>query len=76
MGIEEGVLNQIKNELDNQLELLMKDQCYQNESIGIKNVNNQIKLIYGKEYGLDMHSTFGKGTQSIIKMPFRSDDHV
>lgn len=40
-----------------------------NRSIGIKNVNIRIKLIYGEEYGLQLSSGENMGTQVRIKLP-------
>lgn len=37
--------------------------------IGINNVVDRIKLIYGKEYGIDMESEEGKGTNITIVFP-------
>lgn len=37
--------------------------------IGIKNVNERIKLIYGNDYGIEIKSELGKGTEIIILLP-------
>lgn len=37
--------------------------------IGIKNINDRIKMIYGSEYGLHISSIPGYGTQIIIRLP-------
>lgn len=37
--------------------------------IGISNVNQRIKLHYGEEYGLSIHSSVGNGTQIKIVYP-------
>lgn len=42
-----------------------------NESIGIKNVDNRIKLTYGAEYGLFIESQTGQGTSVTIRLPAR-----
>jgi hypothetical protein len=36
--------------------------------IGLANVNERIKLHYGKEYGLHVESQLGKGTKVIMKI--------
>lgn len=36
---------------------------------GIFNVNERIKLMYGKEYGVTFKSIFGEGTMVEIKHP-------
>lgn len=37
--------------------------------VGVKNVNERIKLYFGKEYGLSYISVSGKGTVVTIKLP-------
>ena len=37
--------------------------------IGVNNVDNRIKLIYGSEYGVDIKSTQGKGTTITVRFP-------
>ena len=37
--------------------------------IGIKNVNDRIKIYFGKEYGLSIESELDEGTTVIIRMP-------
>jgi two-component system sensor histidine kinase YesM len=39
------------------------------ESIGITNVHERIQLYFGKEYGIDVNSSLGKGTTVIIHFP-------
>ncbi|WP_325176736.1 sensor histidine kinase [Paenibacillus alkalitolerans] len=44
--------------------------------IGLKNVNNRIKLTYGSEYGVRLNSEAGKGTEVVIMMPAGSESDV
>ena len=37
--------------------------------VGLYNVNRRLKLNYGDEYGLQIHSQKGEGTQVRIKIP-------
>lgn len=39
-----------------------------NKSIGISNVNNRIKLIFGRGYGVYIRSEQGKGTEVVLKL--------
>lgn len=39
------------------------------DSIGIANVNQRIKILYGAEYGAEYHSQMGEGTSVKIKIP-------
>lgn len=38
-------------------------------SIGINNVHNRIKLVYGDDYGVSIESAQGKGTKILIRLP-------
>jgi two-component system sensor histidine kinase YesM len=38
-------------------------------SIGVRNVNERIKLYYGEDYGLRFSSTEGKGTVATALLP-------
>lgn len=38
------------------------------DSIGIANVNQRIKILYGQEYGAEYHSQMGEGTSVKIKL--------
>ena len=40
-----------------------------NSGIGIKNVNDRIKIYFGKEYGISIESELDEGTTVIIRMP-------
>ncbi|WP_214627388.1 sensor histidine kinase [Paenibacillus agaridevorans] len=42
-----------------------------NESIGLRNVNQRIKLVFGSEYGLRLVSKAGKGTIVELRLPKR-----
>lgn len=69
VGIEKNIKSKIINSL--------KDCNFNNQynddkkSIGIVNVNNRIKLIYGSKYGINIKSDTNKGTQILIKIPSR-----
>ena len=41
--------------------------------IGIKNVDERIKLIYGEEFGVKIDSELGYGTIISIKIPVSKD---
>ena len=42
-------------------------------SFALKNISAQIKLAYGKEYGLTIDSTYGKGTTVSFRIPLRKE---
>lgn len=37
--------------------------------VGIRNVNDRIQLNFGEEYGLEIQSCKGEGTEVIMKIP-------
>lgn len=38
-------------------------------NIALSNIHRRIRLLYGKEYGLQIHSTPGKGTEALLTLP-------
>jgi two-component system sensor histidine kinase YesM len=42
--------------------------------VGLKNVQERIRLFYGEEYGLEMESELEEGTTVRIWIPFQKDD--
>ncbi|HHW31569.1 MAG TPA: sensor histidine kinase [Clostridiaceae bacterium] len=64
VGMDEEKLEQIR--------LMLNGKCEPNTkmmSIGIKNVNERIKLYFGDEYGISIDSIPGEGTRVLIKLP-------
>ncbi|MBP3965902.1 sensor histidine kinase [Paenibacillus lignilyticus] len=41
-------------------------------SIGLKNVNERIRMYYGSDYGLRIDSNEGEGTEVIVTIPYRN----
>lgn len=60
-----------KNELHSLQLSLNRDEA-PDESIGLVNVNQRIRLFYGESYGLQISSTPGKGTRIEILLPLRN----
>jgi len=71
IGIEAENLRQIR-------ENLAKKEQTTTKSIGLYNINQRIQLFYGKEYGMTIESTSGKGTDVTLSLPysviFREDE--
>ena len=65
-GIEKERLEQL-NSL-----LLNSPNMSELEGFGILNVNERIKLKYGKDYGLKVKSRFGEGTKVEVCFPIKS----
>lgn len=76
-----GKITVSAKKVDDLIELLIKDDgkgfsVDKNEKsdiklggIGIKNVDDRIKLYYGKDYGVEVHSKEGVGTEALIRIP-------
>lgn len=60
-GMDEDTLNKIQAQMNNMEEINVR-------SIGLANINQRIKLIYGMECGLTIHSEYGVGTVLIMKI--------
>lgn len=67
VGMDEDALKRLRKFLDSD-EIGIKDQ-YNWQSIGLKNVHDRIRYLYGEEYGLEITSTSGVGTMVRIVMP-------
>jgi len=65
VGISHDELMVIKSRLDSAL-------AADNGRVGIVNVNQRIKLIYGSRYGVDIDSFIGKGTSIHVKIPVKT----
>ncbi|MBP1990745.1 cache domain-containing sensor histidine kinase [Paenibacillus eucommiae] len=62
MGIDAEQVTKINKELKEKYNLV-------SQHIGIKNVNQRIKLIFGEQYGLHVASSQGEGTEISITLP-------
>ncbi|WP_308639494.1 sensor histidine kinase [Paenibacillus silvisoli] len=74
-GIEEDTLRGIKAQLAS-AEPRSRIEVNNRSSIGLINIHNQLRMIYGKAYGIEIHSVYGQGTEVICKLPVRRDVHV
>jgi len=68
-GIEEGRLEEIRLGT-NQSDEAMDAHAH----IGIKSVDRRVKILYGKEYGLEITSKLGVGTVVEIKIPTKIEN--
>lgn len=62
VGMSEEKLNEVKKNLNNTF--FMNDK-----HIGLSNVNQRIKVVFGDEYGIDIESEAGKGTKVKLTFP-------
>lgn len=58
-----------KTKLEEIIDNLNNDNKLDREHIGLSNVNQRIKLLYGNEYGVFIESTEGRGTTVRIEIP-------
>jgi two-component system sensor histidine kinase YesM len=64
IGIETAKLLELTEVLENH-------EVVGEQNFALRNMNTQIKLIYGKEYGLFIESTLGVGTKVTLVIPLR-----
>ena len=69
--VEDNGRGMEKNELHSLQLSLNRDEA-PDESIGLVNVNQRIRLFYGESYGPQISSTPGKGTRIEILLPLRN----
>ena len=62
VGIDENKLEQIKSELENNLNNVFET----GQSMGVKNVDARLKLYFGNEYGIKIISNTHTGTKVIM----------
>ena len=65
-GMDKDRLKEINNALENN-KLIIKSKS----GLGLKNINQRIRLFYGKDFGLRIRSIQGKGTTAEIVLPKR-----
>ncbi|WP_320934490.1 cache domain-containing sensor histidine kinase [Hungatella effluvii] len=51
-------------------DLLSSDRRRHLTGIGIPNVHERLRLIYGEEYGVTIHSVIGTGTSVSLRLPY------
>ena len=68
-GISPEALEKMNKDLSDNID-------YPSSSIGLCNVNQRFKLIYGNQYGLNIQSRLDKGTTVIIKLPPKRKEEV
>ncbi len=68
-GIEKGKLESIKKSLE-------KWGDSGSLSLGLVNVNERIKILYGQQYGVDIYSEENRGTVVMIKLPAKTKEEL
>ena len=54
---------------DAQVAAIMSKERSDHTGIGIKNVNDRLKIYFGSKYGIEIHSIQDEGTKVTIRMP-------
>ena len=65
IGIKTERLKLINDKIDN----VVQDE---NEVYGLYNVNERIRLTFGREYGIKVESEYGVGTAVTVKLPLKT----
>ncbi len=53
----------------NKLRSNIKSQNYSNRNVGLRNINQRCKIIFGDEYGIIIRSVVDKGSKFTLKIP-------
>jgi two-component system sensor histidine kinase YesM len=69
LGIEEDKLKKIKTELSDDSFLDEDLNIVNSEKIGVLNVHRRIRLLFGKQFGVEIDSNYGAGTRTLIILP-------
>lgn len=62
VGIAENKLEELRNSI-------LRDSFEDSKNFALKNLNRQLKLKYGQEYGLNIQSILGEGTYVTVVIP-------
>lgn len=73
VGISADDLRIIQNKLESSCDTAVTRQS---EALGIVNVHERIKLIFGTAYGIKIESRQNEGTTAVIKLPVRGAKYV
>lgn len=52
----------------------MRDENGDDTHIGVRNVSQRIRILYGSEYGVEVYSTKNIGTKVVIHIPFQMEN--
>ncbi|MBW7452748.1 cache domain-containing sensor histidine kinase [Paenibacillus sepulcri] len=60
-----------------ELQLILKGgEPQDNRNFALRNINSQIKIAYGPQYGIEIHSRYGEGTTVTMTIPLTKRDQV
>ena len=67
IGMDEGRLELVRQGIDS--DIAAEVQQKSGSGIGLRNVNERIRLVYGEEYGINIKSIKGEFTKVTMKLP-------
>ncbi|MGO4546933.1 sensor histidine kinase [Paenibacillus sp. 2TAB23] len=70
-GMEPSKLESLRSDLK-----YKSKELFDGVSIGLKNVHERLKLVYGPAYGLEINSRLGAGTEIVIIIPDRKKELI
>ncbi len=65
IGMTDALLAELKQQLDSEENI--------STHLGLYNIHRRIRLMYGADYGLQVHSTKNQGTEVIIILPIQEE---
>jgi two-component system, sensor histidine kinase YesM len=68
--------NGISSDRLNEIEQFLQSEESEGDSFGLRGINQRLKLLYGNEYGVKLHSEPGKGTTVDVWLPVDNGKEV
>lgn len=72
--VRDNGIGMTKERLQQVVEVLCSKKEYSKDFYGLYNVNERLRLYFGQEFGLHIHSTYKEGTEVTIGIPARYAD--
>lgn len=69
MGMNEKTLHKMNQQLNNPTSIISYEKDSARNGIALENVNKRIKILFGKDYGIRVSSTYMIGTEVEVVIP-------
>lgn len=69
IGMNTETLEKLRGTVEQGVEAESRSQSPEKGGYGLHNINERMKIYYGKEYGLQINAEEGKGTRICIRIP-------
>ena len=76
VGMDCNTLNKLNKKIKGYEKRLIKEECNRGNGIAMINVNSRLKLLFGKEYGINISSTLLLGTEVEIVIPLKINNLI